>query len=132
MEPPKPSLELLWKQYALHVDLYKFYLDLTIKANVFYYAVTGAILSYYFQGASDGVARYALVLPIVMSLALGGVHWYSSKLIAVVRQEIFDIRDELSLKTCPEFLVLTIFLRVMGSIMLLVGSALLWYVLCST
>ena len=39
--------EMLWRQYSLHVDLYKFYLDLAIKINVFYYAVTGAILAYY-------------------------------------------------------------------------------------
>jgi hypothetical protein len=39
--------ELLWRQYALSVDLYKFYMDLVVKFNVFYYAVTGAILSFF-------------------------------------------------------------------------------------
>lgn len=132
MEPLKLSQELLWKQYALHVDLYKFYLDLTIKVNVFYYAVTGAILSYYFKGASDGVARYALVLPIVMSFGLGGIFLYGSTLLTVVRTEVFDIRDKLGLETAPEFMLLTVVLGVMGLIMFLVGVALLWYVLCCT
>jgi hypothetical protein len=132
MEPSKLSHELLWKQYALHVDLYKFYLDLTIKANVFYYAVTGAILSYYFQGASDGVARYALWLPIVMSFGLGGIFLYGTKLLAVVRKDVFYIRDKLGLETAPEFMLLTVFLWVTGLIMFLVGVALLWYVLCRT
>lgn len=48
-QPNSPNDEILWKQYALHVDLYKFYLDLGVKVNAFYYAVTGSILTYYFQ-----------------------------------------------------------------------------------
>jgi len=31
--------DLLWKQYALNVDLYKFYLELVVKVNAFYYAI---------------------------------------------------------------------------------------------
>ena len=51
------NIDLLWKQFALNVDVYKFYLDLVIKINVFHYAITGAIISYYFQHKTDGVAR---------------------------------------------------------------------------
>jgi hypothetical protein len=39
--------ELKWRQYALLVDLDKFYLDLFLKSNIFFYAVTGAIMSVY-------------------------------------------------------------------------------------
>jgi hypothetical protein len=39
--------ELKWRQYALLVDLYKFYLELFLKFNIFFYAVTGAIMSVY-------------------------------------------------------------------------------------
>ncbi len=42
-----PRTELLWREYQLGVDLYKFYLDLVIKAIVGYYAITGGILSFY-------------------------------------------------------------------------------------
>jgi hypothetical protein len=31
--------EILWRQYAQFVELYKFYMDLILKLNVFYYAV---------------------------------------------------------------------------------------------
>ena len=41
----EPTKDLLWKQYELHVGLYKHYLELALKFNVFYYAATGAILS---------------------------------------------------------------------------------------
>jgi|GEM_PF-4395242 len=39
------SKEDLWKQYEISVDLYKHYLKLTIEINVFYYAITGAIVN---------------------------------------------------------------------------------------
>lgn len=130
MDAHSPSDDLLWKQYALHVDLYKFYLDLTIKINVFYYAVTGAILSYYFQHPRDGVTEYALGLPVAVSFGLGGLFWYGSFLVNVVRQELFAIRDKLNLSTAPEMQVLTVFARVMGTIMLAVGTVLSWYALC--
>jgi hypothetical protein len=119
--------ELMWKQYALHVDLYKFYLDLVIKVNVLHYAVTGGILSYYFQHSTDGVARYGLMLPIAFSVAIGGIFLYGALLIGVVRQEMFEIRDKLALSTAPEFMVLTVFLVIMGFLTLGVGVALLIY-----
>jgi hypothetical protein len=37
--------ELKWRQYALLVDLYKFYLELSLKFNLFFYAVTGGMMS---------------------------------------------------------------------------------------
>jgi len=41
--------DTLWKQYELHVSLYKEYLKLLLEFNVFYYAATGALLSYFFS-----------------------------------------------------------------------------------
>jgi len=119
-----PDGELLWKQYALHVDLYKFYLDLVVKVNVFYYAVTGAILTYYFQHASDDITRFALLLPIVFSLTIGGIFFYGAKLLRVTREELFAIRDKLALETAPEIGVLAVFLRSFGTIMILTGLGL--------
>lgn len=127
-QPSLPNDEVLWKQYALHVDLYKFYLDLGVKVNAFYYAVTGSILTYYFQNASNGVARYALLLPIAFSLALAGVFFYGASQLGIVRAELFRIRKKLGLETAPEMMVLIIFLRVFGAILFGTGFALAWFV----
>jgi hypothetical protein len=51
-QPSPPTSEILWKQYELHVGLYKEYLNLLLKFNVFYYAATGALLSYYLSHSS--------------------------------------------------------------------------------
>jgi len=120
-----PDKDILWKQYAQNVDLYKFYLDLAVKINVFYYAVTGAILTYYFQHSSDRLSRFALLLPIVFSLAISGIFGYGSLLLGVVRTELFRIRDQLELDTAPDVMVLIVFLRVFGAILVLVGVALI-------
>ena len=119
--------EVLWKQYALHVDLYKFYLDLAIKVNVFYYAITGAILTYYFQHSTDGVARFALLLPIAFSLAIGGMFFYGATLLGVVRRELFAIRDALGLSVAPDIRVLTVFLYAFGTILIATGVTLGWF-----
>ena len=74
--------ELLWRQYQLNVDLYKGYLDLIVKINVFYYAITGAILSFYFANQND-LTKLSLLLPLLMSVTLGvffivGASWRAS------------------------------------------------------
>jgi hypothetical protein len=33
--PPPATPEFLWRQYQLHVELYKHYLELVLKFNVF-------------------------------------------------------------------------------------------------
>jgi hypothetical protein len=38
--------ELLWREYALHKDLYKFHFESTIKLLVLMFAVKGALLGY--------------------------------------------------------------------------------------
>jgi len=42
------------------MDLYKHYLEMTLKFNVFYYAVTGAVLSFYFSNAANANCIYVL------------------------------------------------------------------------
>jgi hypothetical protein len=115
----------LWKQYQLHIDLYKYYLDMVIKFNVFYYAVTGAILSFYFSKTEVSLIRYSLLFPILLSVSFGGFFLYGSTLLEVVRQEVFDIRDKLQLDTAPEMNVLKILLRITAVLFLFVAICLL-------
>lgn len=46
MEDNPTDRELLWRQYNLWLDLYKFHLDLVLKANAFFYLITGGILTF--------------------------------------------------------------------------------------
>ena len=104
--------DLLWKQYSLYVDLYKFYMDLSIKINLFYYGITGAILSFYFSNHQAHLIRYALCFPVLMSVMFACIFFYAAHLMHVLREDLFNIRDKLGLETAPDLGVLTIVRRI--------------------
>jgi hypothetical protein len=122
--PPVPWPDLLWKQYELQVGLYKKYLNLLLKFNVFYYAATGALLSYYFSNSKIALMKYSLMFPILMSIGFAGFFFYGASQIQVVREELFEIRDKLGLATAPEYRVLTVFLWLSAMLMLIVALCL--------
>lgn len=114
--------ELLWKQYQQNVDLYKFYMDLTIKFNVFFYAVTGAIISFALtEHNGNELIRYSLLLPLVMSLCFSGFFVYGGVLMRVLRQETFSIRDTLKLQAAPDVGVLSVLLYLFAFVYLLIA-----------
>lgn len=121
-----PSPDLLWKQYELQIGLYKSYMELLLKFNVFYYAATGALVSYYFSRPDISWMRYSLWFPVVMSVGFASLFIYGASQTDVVRQELFDIRDKLGLDTAPEYRVLFVFLLISSVLMLLVAVGLLF------
>jgi hypothetical protein len=121
---PTITRDDLWKQYEISVDLYKHYLKLAIEINVLYYAVTGALLSYYFAHKADGPIRFALVLPLLMSVMLGGLFIYGAILNRISRAEMFRVRDGLRLQAAPDFAVLSWFLSICATLMLSVSVGL--------
>jgi len=121
--------ELLWRQYQMNVDLYKGYLDLVVKINVFYYAITGAILSFYFSNSSDEPhIKWSLLLPLIMSIALGTFFIVGARLARIPREETFKIRDALGLLAAPEIGVLILLLYIVAILMFLVAGGLLWLI----
>lgn len=116
------SSELLWRQYQQNVDLYKFYMDLTIKFNVFFYAVTGAIVSFALtQRDGNDLIRFALLLPLVMSLSFAGFFVYGGILMRILRRETFSIRDALNLQAAPDVGVLSVLLYLFAFVFLLIA-----------
>lgn len=121
--------ELLWRQYSQNVDLYRFYMELVIKLNVFYYAVTGAILSYYFSHTTVESVHLSLILPLIMSVAFAGFFIYGALLTSVLRADVFEIRDVLGLRAAPDLGVLSVLLYIFAVVFLIVAAAcgyLLW------
>lgn len=121
----EPTGELLWNQYALHIDLYKFYLSTAVKITIFYYAITGAILSYYFASGYDGISQYALLLPFLFSAAIGVIFITGAVLNKYTRNDIISISHQLGLRVIPEVKILTIFLYSWGAIIFLTGIGIL-------
>ena len=123
--------ELLWKQYAQNVDLFKFYMKLILELNVFYYAVTGAIFSFYFSHSDIVNVKYALMLPFITSLAFAAFFIYGANLMGYIRQEVFDIRDELGLMVAPDVGVLSVLLRIFASLFLMVAVVCIYILFAS-
>jgi hypothetical protein len=124
MNASVPSREDLWRQYQVNVDLYKHYLKLVIEMNAFYYAIVGAIVAYFLAHKSEASMKLALALPVAMSFLIALFFTYASVLNKTSRQEMFDIRDALSLKVAPELDVLTWLLRISALLMTVVGLTL--------
>lgn len=116
--------ELLLKEFNLHIDLVKHYLDLVIKFNVFYYAVTGALLSYYFTNIkSENLVKWSLILPILMSFFFGILFMAASRAIPQVDDEITYLSKLLGFAK-PEVRVLRFALIASGLLFVGVGIVL--------
>jgi len=122
--------EKYWRQYAKHIDLYRFYLDLVVKINAFHFAISGAIFSFYFANRGEPDVQWSLALPALMSLSLVVLFTYGAFANLVSRRDVFKLKDKLGLEVAPELMVLTVFLVIFGLANLLTfGGAV--YVLCS-
>ena len=125
--------DLLWNQYKQNSDLFKFYMELIIKLETFYYAITGAIFSYYYAHSSASVdnIKYSLLLPLIMSLAFAGFFFYGAILLRHTREETFEIRDKLGLSVAPDVGVLSILLYIFASISIVIGCICIYILCCS-
>lgn len=111
--------EILWRQYNQHIETYKFYLEIVIKLQGFYFAISGAMLSFYYSNAANENAKYSLFLPFFMGIGLLTFFVIGAVLSLVTRSDVFQIRDELGLKVSPELGVLTLLLIIFSIVLLL-------------
>ena len=119
-----------WQDFQMSVELHKFYVDFVVKISIFYYAVTGAILSFHFTKDSPSVSVLALLLPIILSLSLGGFFIYSARLAMNLRLNIMLRAKELNLHVYPEGIVLVILCSIFGVSSIIVGVTLIGYLVC--
>lgn len=90
--------DLLWKRYELSVSNYTKYLDFVLRLNLFYYGITGAIVSFYFSKSSNNeIIEYSLLLPIIFSFGLFLLGCFGSKALTVSKDEIDWLVEQLSL-----------------------------------
>ena len=76
--------DLKWRQYELLVNFTKHGLELALKASVFYFAVTGAMRSFYASQPDPTklVLRMSLLLPLVMGVCfmlVSAAHAFSTR-----------------------------------------------------
>lgn len=123
------SDNVLWRQYTILVDLYKYYLDVAWKVSVWYYATTGAILTYFFSHVGDEGAEalpWALGFFIIASLEFAYLHWRGSRNLYDLLKLLEDIAIRLSLPGRPHvefgaaFVLINAFLLIAVSLALMI------------
>lgn len=124
------NIELRWNDYKMTVELHRSYIDLSIKLNMFYYAITGAIISFHFTNSAIEVAKYALYLPLLLSIGLAVFFIWSTRLAHNLRIGLKRRANELGLDVYPEGIVLVMLCAIFGTILALVSLALTWYLIC--
>jgi hypothetical protein len=117
--------ELLWRQYNLWLDLYKFHMDLVLKANAFFYLITGGILSFYFAHPEQRLIKWSLLLPAFMSLALTIAFAYGARLVTLKSTDLSALTQKLDFETVPDVGVLTVLLWAGSAIFLVVAVSLI-------
>jgi hypothetical protein len=122
--------EIRWRQYQQHIDTYKFYLDLVVKLMGFYFAISGAIVSYYSTHAASEHAELSLYLPLIMGIGLFVFFSIGAYLSLITRGDVFELRDSLGLWVAPETGVLTMLLTIFSIVILLCVSGLGYVLWC--
>lgn len=117
-----------WEEYKIHTDLFKYYLDLVLRTNLAFFAITGAIITFYFKNKEDNkYLKKALLLPLFMSQALAGFYIYSACLWGKVSITVNHLREDLGIERTPDIHILSVLLVLFGVVFLVTGEALAWF-----
>ena len=120
------AADLKWNEFKRAVDMHQAYLELAIKLNLFYYAITGSILSFYFTHTELEMAKYALALPILLSASLAVLFLWGTRLAYDLRRHIRSTAASLGLATAPEGIVLVMICAIFGGMLAVVFGTLTW------
>lgn len=111
------------------LDLYKHHLRLLLEANVFLYAVTGALLSFVVAHLGVRHIRWVLLFPGVFDLMFAIFFLLAGRGIAFNERELGLISDALNVNIVPRLDALKLGLRV-SSAALFIVVALVAYAAC--
>jgi len=119
--------EILIKLLDKHIDLYKFYFEITVKINLFFYGITGAIMSYYYANKGDNeYLVFSLLIPLFFSGLLVVVFSYGARTLKPIQDEIVMISDKLDTHAIISIQSLKLFLQTSTVMFLLVFFGILF------
>ena len=110
---PSPD-ELLWRQYSLHYDIYKFHLDACVKYTALIFAITGGLLGYYFKELrGQPSAKWVLFPGVVMNLCMGVGYFVGACMVGPRKREINVIAKRFGFSSPPNMSLLQVVLGLM-------------------
>jgi hypothetical protein len=143
-QPAKVAIS--WGEYELYAKFYKFFLDFGLKANVFFYGITGAILAILYNRSSSSpggaqsikdvptsVRTVLLVTPFLIGVVLAVAFMVGAYLWVKIASQVYEglkERDE-KFKVSPRLNYLTFLLISFGFIFIFVSCCLCYIMLQS-
>jgi hypothetical protein len=115
--------ELLWRQYNLLSELYKFYLELLANSILVIFGITGGIVAYTFSNANNPIIKWSLMLPLLFCIAVAFLCLRGMRQAKELQQEIEVIRGKLHIGLAPHVDVLVYALLGAGIMFVLVAAA---------
>jgi|ERR1700674_1311776 hypothetical protein len=115
------SKEDLRSEREVILDLYKHHLKLLLEANIFVYAVTGALLSFVVAHLTVPHIRWVLVFPAIFDAVFGVYFWVAGTDINYNERELNLIATGLDVNVVPRLDALKLGLKI-SSVALLVVS----------
>jgi hypothetical protein len=127
--PDTERTKLQW-EFEKFLANFTFFLDLALKAAIFFYAVLGGILSIYFAKdvVNKDVVKFLLYAPLIMSIILTLSFFIGGNLWKGAVPSAKNIADRLEMTTAPDFRLLTWILYVSGFTFLATAAGLLWLI----
>lgn len=128
-------LKYQFDELKIRIETYRFYFNLALQINGFFYLTTGAVLAFYLKEPTEPPASghlvYFLLLPILIGSVLGGVFIYGARLQKDSSIRIERLRRDLNacaglgIRRIPDIHLLRLLLLIFGSIFFLVTAALI-------
>ena len=115
--------------YEIYIDLYKHHTELLLKFMAYYYAVTGAILSYYLSRPAKVIA-FSLLLPLFLSTIYGFGFFYAARIVESQRDDLREIQVELGMRGRESGLLIAV-LRTFGWLLILTAVGLVFLILAA-
>jgi hypothetical protein len=117
---------ILWRQYVIFVDLYRYYIDLVWKASIWYYTTIGVSLAYFLAHFNAGYHGYLPLLLLFLGVLSSGVSLICARAIHYLTemQKWLDyIATSLHLPGRPHVEFLCSFCRFTSGTLLLIAAS---------
>ena len=128
------TVKLQWEELKIRIEHYRYYLNIALQANAFFYVVAGAVLGFYLKGPNEqspnNHLEYFLLLPILIGTVLGALFLYGALLQKEAANCIEATRTELNavglkIKEIPDVNFLQRLLVIFGCILFLASFSLI-------
>lgn len=118
--------DVLWRQYTVLVDLYRYYIDLIWKVTIWYYTAIGISLSYFFthlNADNRGYFPFLLFFLSALSIGVALIFWRVVSYVNQMEEWLDYIAVALGLPGRPHVEFIRWFCRFTGGTLVLIAIA---------